>query len=291
MTTIKHLVITGGGGHAVIKCMAVYQKLISESFIKLSEIETIWGTSAGSIVATLIALKYDWKMINTYIIERPWNKLFNITLDRLFDLYHKKGIFDVEIIEKSFKPIFDVIDIPLDITLEDFHKFSKIEIHFSTFEINSFELCDISYKTHPNLRLLLAIQMSCGLPIIFTPVCLDNKIFIDGGIKTSYSLDSCIEYGCNPNEILGLRNKLHDENTLAGDDTNLFDYMLHLLVKIINSVRSISSNKIKHEIELPPLLINLNILKECSENQELRQQLFDEGIEIATNYLSTVCKN
>jgi predicted acylesterase/phospholipase RssA len=289
--TIKHLVFTGGGGHAVIKCIAAYQTLVAENFIDLSQIETIWGTSAGTIVATLIALKYDWNMINSYIIDRPWNELFCITIDRIFELYHKKGIYDIDILEKMFKPLFDVIDLSLDITLEEFYEFSKIEIHFSTFEINSFQLEDISYKTHPTLRLLQAIQMSCGLPVIITPVFIDDKIYIDGGIKTSYSLDKCIEYGCNTDEILGFKNKYNNETPIIKKESTLLDYILNLLFKIVQSVLSRSTAIIKYEIEFPPLFINFDILKECSENKELRQQLFDEGTEIATNYLSTVSKN
>ena len=289
--TIKHLVFTGGGAHAVIKCIAAYQKLIDNKFVDLNEIETIWGTSAGTIIAVLIALKYDWNTINEYIIERPWSELLNIKIDRIIDLYHKKGLYDIDIFEKMFKPLFDVVDIPITITLEEFYEFSKIEIHFSTFEINSFQLEDICYKTHPKLPVLQAIQMSCGLPAIVVPVYIENKIYIDGGLKTSYSLDKCIEAGHKHDEILGFKNKMNDNSSVITNDTNLLDYILKLLFKIVNSVLIRSSAAIKYEIEFPPLSITFDILKECSQNKELRQQLFREGEEIAINYLSTVSKN
>ncbi len=57
--TIKHLVLSGGGP-VMIQLLASIQHLESTNFIDLKNIETIYGTSAGAIVAILICLKYEW---------------------------------------------------------------------------------------------------------------------------------------------------------------------------------------------------------------------------------------
>ena len=82
----------------------------------------------------------------------------------------------------------------MNITLKELYEYSNIELHFFTFEINHFKLEDISYLTHPHLSLMVAIQMTCGLPILLTPVCLDDKCYTDGGIICNYSLTKKIIY-------------------------------------------------------------------------------------------------
>jgi len=147
--TIKHIVISGGG-QTMIQSLGAVQHLDINNIINLNEIESIYATSAGAIVAVLLSLKFDWETINDYIIKRPWHDVFPIKIQDIFNAYTSKGLFDHSVIEKCFKPLFDAKDIALDITLQQFYEYMPIEIHFFTFEINEFVTVDISYLTHPN---------------------------------------------------------------------------------------------------------------------------------------------
>ena len=133
--TIKHLVISGGGP-SMIQSLAAIQQLEENGFVNMKNIETIYGTSAGALVGVLICLKYDWETINDYIIKRPWHDVFPIKVQNVLDAYTKKGIFDIKTVEKCFKPLLDAKDLSMDITLEEFYKYSNIELHFFSFEIN-----------------------------------------------------------------------------------------------------------------------------------------------------------
>ena len=124
--TIKHLVISGGGP-IMIQILSAIQELEEKKFLDTKNIESIYGTSAGAIIAVLIALKFDWETINDYIIKRPWQDVFPVKIQNILDAYTKKGIFDFKTIEKCFKPLFDAKDIPLDISLNDFYELSKID--------------------------------------------------------------------------------------------------------------------------------------------------------------------
>ena len=66
--TIKHLVMSGGGPTMLQTLGALYH-LETNDFLKLEEIESIYGTSAGAIIGLCIALKFDWETINDYIIK------------------------------------------------------------------------------------------------------------------------------------------------------------------------------------------------------------------------------
>ena len=129
--TIKHLVISGGGP-VLIQILGAIQHLERNEIVHMNEIESIYGTSAGAIIGILICLKFDWDTINDYIIKRPWHDVFPIKVQNIFDAYTKKGIFDIKTVEKCFKPLLDAKDIPMDINLEDFYKFSKNVVFCAT---------------------------------------------------------------------------------------------------------------------------------------------------------------
>jgi predicted patatin/cPLA2 family phospholipase len=102
-----------------------------------------------------------------------------------------------------------------------------------SFEVNEYKVCDISYKTHPKLKLLQAVQMTSALPVLVTPVFIDDKCFIDGGIGCNYPLSFCIDSGKEPNEILGFKNKYSDKRSYINTESTLLDYMLSFLYKAI----------------------------------------------------------
>ena len=93
--TIKHLVISGGGPN-LIQTLGALQHLEKNKFIDLNNIETIYGTSAGAIVGTMICMKFDWETINDYIIKRPWQDVFKITVDKILEAYTKKVFLVVQ---------------------------------------------------------------------------------------------------------------------------------------------------------------------------------------------------
>jgi predicted acylesterase/phospholipase RssA len=286
--TIKHLVISGGGP-TMIQSLAAIEYLENKNFINMKEIETIYGTSAGAIVAVLICLKYDWETINDYIIKRPWQDVFPIKAQNILDSYTKKGLFDIKTIEKCFKPLLDAKDLSLEITLEEFFNFSKIEIHFFTFEINEFKLEDISYLNYPKLSLLVAIQMTCGLPVLVTPVCLEGKCYVDGGIVCNYSLKYCVESGKKEDEILGLKNKYDKDNSLIDDKSNMMDFIMTFLFKTISSLNldHIQPN-IKNELVFNTSFLTIDVLKNALVNIEFRKELFKSGEETAKKFLETI---
>jgi predicted acylesterase/phospholipase RssA len=282
---IKHLVISGGGP-IMVQILGALQHLENNNFININNIESIYGTSAGAIVGVLMCLKFDWNTINDYIIKRPWHDVFNINPQSIFESYAKKGIFDIKIIEKCFKPLFDAKDINIDINLEDFYNLTKIELHMYSFEINKYELHDISYITHPKLSLMKAVQMTCGLPILVTPVCIEDKCFIDGGLACNYPLNYCIESGKKSDEIFGFKNKYSSKKININNESTLFDFILNFLFKALTSVSTdhIQPN-ITNEIILDTEYLTIDILKNSLSNIEIRRELLNNGTQVAINFL------
>ena len=283
---IKHLVISGGGP-TLVQALGAIQHVEQQKFIDLSNIETIYGTSAGAILGTLICLKFDWETINDYIIKRPWHEVFPINIQKIFDAYTKKGIFDIKTVEKIFKPLFSAKDLALDINLQDFYNYSKIELHFFAFDINDFKIEDISYKTHPHISVITALQMTCSLPVLVAPVCIDNKCYIDGGIVCNYPLNKCLEL-YNQDEILGIKNQ-YDKNDSNRVDSNstMLDFLMSFVFKMIQNMDTgDKQTSIKNEIICKADFLSIDYLKTALYSMDVRKELFDSGTEFAKEFLS-----
>lgn len=286
--TIKHLVISGGGP-IMIQILSAIQELEINNYLNMKDIESIYGTSAGAIIGVIICLKFDWETINDYIIKRPWQDVFPIKVQNILDSYTKKGIFDIKTIEKCFKPLFDAKDIPLDINLENFYDITKIELHMYSFEVNEYKIEDISYKTYPNLKVMEAIQMTCALPILMTPLCIDDKCFMDGGVGCNYPLNFCINSGKEPDEIIGFKNKYSDEKSNINSQSTLLDYILNFLFKAIFNVNnSYIQPKIKNEVICDASYLSLEILKNTLSDIEVRRDLFEKGKQSAIKFLESL---
>lgn len=284
--TIKHLVISGGGP-TLVQALGAIQYVEQEKFINLSEIETIYGTSAGAILGTLICLKFDWETINDYIIKRPWHEVFPINVQKIFDAYTKKGIFDIKTVEKIFKPLFSAKDLSLDINLQDFYNYSKIELHFFAFDINDFKLDDISYKTHPNISVITALQMTCSLPVLVAPVCIDNKCYIDGGIVCNYPLNKCLELH-NEDEILGIKNQYDkSDNNRVDLDSTMLDFLMSFVFKMIQNMDTGDKQTIiKNEIICKADFLSIDYLKTALYSMDVRRELFNSGTEFAKEFMN-----
>ena len=96
---IKHIVINGGGPTGLL-CYGALKYLFEHEFIHLDNVQSIYGTSAGAIIAALILLKYDWQTLDDYLLKRPWNKVFKLEPDHFFEMYVSKGLFQFDLVKE-----------------------------------------------------------------------------------------------------------------------------------------------------------------------------------------------
>jgi len=285
--TIKHLVISGGGP-TLIKSIGACQHLEKVNFWNIENIESIHGTSAGAVVGAMLCLKYDWETLNTYIIERPWHEAFSINVKSILEAYTNCGIFGKNSTEIVFKSLLLGKDLSLNITLKEFYLYSKIELYLYSFEINNFKMESISYKTYPDLPLLTAIQMTCAIPILVSPVYLEGKCFIDGAVVSNYPLNICFDYIENKDEILGLKNKYEVKKyNIINEESTLLDYIITFLYKLISQLNTEDKQPyIKNEIVYNAEYLSLDYIKSVLFSIDIRKDFLQNGIKAAIEFLS-----
>lgn len=276
--TIKHIVCSGGG----VAGFAFYGAIKESNKIglwKMENIQTIYATSVGTIVAVMLALNYDWETLDDYLIKRPWQHVFTFNLYSILDTINKRGMFGLEIILDIFLPLFNGKDVRMDITLLEFYKLTNIELHMFTVGVNAFKLTDISYKTHPDWTVLEAVYSSCAVPILFSPVFKQNECYCDGGLLTNYPIEQAIKNGCNPNEILGVCYKDKSNEATITSESTLLEYAQAIIQKLMGMVDVPPVNKIAHEYYIQCPSISISDIMNTTSNSELRVNLIQLGID------------
>jgi len=275
---IKHIVISGGG----ITGFSFYGALKESSNQgkwNIDDIESIYGTSVGSILAVILALRYDWKTTDDYFIKRPWQNIYKFNLYSMFEAVQQRGIFTKQIIEEIFSSLFSAKEIPLTVTMEEFYQITKIDIHIFVTEIHSFLLLNISHTTHPTMKLMDAVYASSAVPILFSPLFDGANCYCDGGMIANYSISQCIEDGKDPTEIMGIvRIQDEDNNVPLTEDSTLIDYALVIIRKSIELIIKRPKNLIIHteyNIKSTPLSVG-NIISAASSMEE-RIRLIEIG--------------
>jgi predicted acylesterase/phospholipase RssA len=238
----RHIVFSGGaaGGLYIYGALkTAHQK----GLWNYDDIRTVWGTSAGSMLAICLALKYEWSILDDYLIKRPWNTVFKLNLMRL---WNEKGLMGKEVIEEIMGPLLAGKGLKMDITMGELFLVTGIEVHIFITELiysnNEFCSIDISHKTHPDWRVVDTVYASSCLPLVFIPYEISEwcpaigsnsdsdgekgdgkkgameliekrRLFLDGGILSAFPFYHCIHYeGIDESEVLGFYlNKWEDK--------------------------------------------------------------------------------
>jgi predicted acylesterase/phospholipase RssA len=295
---IKHISISGGGLWG-FNGFGILYKAIQDKFIDINAIESIYATSIGSIISTMIMLKIDIDILRNYIIKRPWGNVWKITLDDIISSYQKKGICDKKIILECFTSLLKSVDLSIDITMKQFYEYSGIEFHIYTTEINRFELTDISFKTHPDWLLLDAIYASCSIPGVFSPIITDEHCFIDGGIFLNDPSSKCIEdvlqKGGSIDQIFSVAKKYTETKYSTSkdiQDTNILEFNRMLINKLLYVIQEtqISEQKMTpiYEIKTFCSAYLVDDVISIMNSSEIRKKMIDEGIDVAKEYFDTI---
>lgn len=292
--TIKHLVIAGGGPLG-FQYLGAIKALEEQSFWKIDDIESIYGTSVGSIIGAFLCLKYDWETLFTYIIERPWHEAIKVNARQIIDSFYNKGLLDKKIAEIIFKPLLEAKNLNIGITLKELYQFSKIKLHIFSFDVNTFQTVEFTHLTHPELSLLEAITMSSALPGLVMPTIMNNACYMDGGIMCNFPIDKCLRDHDNKDEILAVTSTFEMnidsmENAIVSEDSSLLEYIIAFFVNTINYLYKFNNTKkemIKNTImcafDQNPL--NLELFKTLIHSKEKRKELIERGEMDAIQFL------
>jgi predicted acylesterase/phospholipase RssA len=292
---IKYLVINGGGPTGLLTYGAA-RHLAKTNFWKLSNIQGIYGCSIGALVGVILSLDYDWEWLDDYFIKRPWEKLVSTTSSfNLINIYEQKGLLNEQFFLETISPLLKAKDLPVQITLEELYAYNHIDLHLYTTNINSDRLdkVDLSHKTHPNLTLIKALQMSMAFPIMIQPVCNGEGCYIDGGLLNNYPLNDCLlQNKCEKDEILAFKNIWSDQKYNIHENSNIVDFLMVIIKKMQMYIDTEDQQEeVKNTVRcLVEDLEDFSKWSEALSDETMRAKLIEKGQKQAELFLAYIHK-
>lgn len=181
----KNLVLSGGSVKGIAH-VGVIKKLIDEKLIDLQCLKAVAGTSAGSMFGILIVLGFT--------IDEIWNFIYCLDMGKMvkpdFFIFLKKcGIETGQIIYNLFEEILTKKTGIKHINFRQLYEITKKHFIVVGSCLTTKQVVYYDYINTPNFKVSTAIRISISMPGFFTPVVIDNKKYVDGGVLNNYPMN------------------------------------------------------------------------------------------------------
>ena len=276
-------VVINGGGTTLFNIYGALKQSNQDGVWSHDSVQSYYGTSAGGIMAVIMALQYTWEELDDFIIKRPWQNVWKFNVLNIYNYYLNKGVYGNELFQDIFGPLFRGKDLELTVTLKEFYEFSKKNIYLYAVKLSTFEITEFSHLTHPDMKVLDAVHASAALPILFKPANYDGELYTDGGFLLNYPLAKCT---ADPETILGFRNAYTESNANINDVQGLFEYLSYILNMVTDKNQCPATVKPGREILLNTGFIDYSAILRLANSPEEREALIKKGAEDAKKNLA-----
>lgn len=305
---MKNLVFAGGGvlGIAYIGALEVIQ----DQVLELKNIKSFAGTSVGSIVATLSALRYTPSEIKKIMIDLDFTEMLDqkitpvasdvfgnqaININGIFDLmWNQRGGFGLNSGNFLECWVEDLIFRKIgtrNATFADLEKADSefAQLHILAANISGNTIGHFSFQETPDIVISKAIRASISIPMIFDVVKIDGEVFVDGGIYNNYPMDVFHDDAVFKH-TLGLAFESHkfikDFNLTEKNMAEEFGWEKYIVSLMSASFTVQHQEYIKNaDFNRTIIIDDLGISPiDFSLNAEQKKQLFEEGYKAAIKY-------
>lgn len=204
ITKLRGVALEGGGvagtGHSgaieILDQMGVYRRLTHFA-----------GSSAGSMVAALMACRVSAKEIKEILINLDFRRLEDDSWFYLKDFYRlwsEYGWNRGQAIEEVFGEVLEKYVGDREITYQQVKdRFGSFLITTST-DLGSEGTIYRSPETSPDLPIRKGIRESASIPIFYCPVRDGETMYVDGGLLNNYPIRKLYEY-LDPEQVIGCK--------------------------------------------------------------------------------------
>jgi len=161
---------------------------------KLVDVKEISGSSAGSILALLLALGMSVDEILEIALDLDIPKFVKL---RIGSFFNKFGFVDLEPIREKLVEVCGC-----DPTFEEL----DTKIYVSAYCLNTSTTEYFSRDTHPKMKVIDAVCMSMAIPLIFSCGKYDGKTYVDGATQEQYPMAPFLDK--KPHEITCIKLKM-----------------------------------------------------------------------------------
>ena len=247
------LVLSGGGAKGLAHIGVL--KEIEAAGIK---IDYIGGTSMGAIIGGLYASGYNAHQLDSIFEAVNFDKLIQDDLPRSARSFYERADAEKYAISLPFDHFKISFPSALSKGQNIYNLFTELTHHVQ--EVNDFSKLEIPFfciatDAEKGQAIVLdqgclpeAITASGALPSLFSPVILDDKILIDGGVVNNYPVEELRRRGANFIIGVDVQDDLRGKSELKSAPEMLLQ---------INNYRTIEA--MKHKVAQTDIYIKPNI--------------------------------
>lgn len=224
---IEALGFQGGGikGLAYIGAL----KQLQEYGLDMNKIKRFAGTSAGSQIATLLAVGYDIEELEAIFSNIPFHKyndgsfgIFRNIHRILWSYGYNKGTFMKDFIDKL---ITDKIG-NIRTTFLDLYEKKKVILRITGTCLTTRELEYFDYKLSPHMPICKAVQISSCVPLFYAAVKYNGKYYVDGAVLRNLPIKAFPE---NKTLFFRFKENKYDKNDGKKPIKNILQFVYSII--------------------------------------------------------------
>lgn len=237
------LVIAGGGLYGLMYLGAIKYYMEKD---QLNDVKEYVGTSIGSILCILISLNCNVEMIKTWLNE---NTLLHKNDINVFNIFEKYGIDCGDRLTNVLESKLKDLTGKSYINFKTLHEITGKKVTITGVNVSKMCVEYFNHQTTPYMHVSKALRISCSIPIIFTPVELNNDIYVDGGLLDNVPVNYVNK---KENKILAIKSKL-----LKTDINNILTFVSSMINTIrinnerINDTENVDIIEIDYDKNVP----------------------------------------
>lgn len=194
---IKTLILSGGGieGASIIGSLGfLYEKDL------IKNIDTIWGTSIGSLIGICLCLGYTIGELEKLFMDFDLKLLYNVKHENVLDIFNNYGIDDGKNIEIMVNNIIKFKCGKEDITFMELFNISNITLNINCTCLNTVSTEIFNHTKYPDMIVRDIILVSMKIPLFYYGKKINDLYFCDGFIMNNW----CINLIENHENVLGI---------------------------------------------------------------------------------------
>ena len=183
---IENLVFSGAG--VKIYTLIGFIKCLDEKDL-LKNIKSVIGTSSGSLIATLIVLNLKYSEIEEIFLKLDMTNFKNINTENIMKFFENYGVDDGSELKRVIQIIFSLKINNSNPTFKELYEITNKKLVICATCVNTMEIEYFCHETNPDFYVVDALMMSTCVPLLFKPIVINDKYYIDGGMTKHYPID------------------------------------------------------------------------------------------------------
>ena len=234
-------IVLSGGVFKAVSIIGVIKYLEDNHLIK--NLKTLVGTSAGSVICFLLSIGFDSNEIKTFLMEILADESINqFDINNICNVFDSYSIDSSDKLERIFKKAIYKKLYKEDITFMEHAKIFGKHLIICVSNLTKEQVEYWSVDTHPLESVVLALTISCSIPLIFPPITYKDMLYVDGAIFQNFPISYFDDKPCR--DVIGVNIK---SKNYQKHDT-FFNYLRFVIYSVIEKASSPPMSDLKKNI-------------------------------------------